>query len=101
MIALAWALEPDAWIAPSTHVISPLAGAALDVAAELEADEVLEVVLPHAARATVEMAMATAIEEVLRRFTGAFRIIRSAAKEPSIHITTPTTTAGSSPEDCE
>jgi len=97
VIALACALEPDAWIAPSTHVMSPVLAPAPDAPAELELDD--EVVLLHAAKATAEMVMARAIDEVLRRFTSAFRIIRSAAKKPSIHTTTRTKTAGSMPED--
>jgi hypothetical protein len=88
VIALAWALEPDAWIAPSTHEMPLLDESALEAAPELE------VVPLHAAKVTAEMAIARAIEEVLRRFTSAFRIVRSAANEPSIHITTCMRTSG-------
>ena len=93
-MALACALEPDAWIAPSTHEIPLLDAPALDAAPELE------VVLLHAAKVTAEMAMAMAIREVLRRFTSAFRIVRSAANEPSIHITTGIRTSETTYADC-
>jgi hypothetical protein len=92
-MALACALEPDAWIAPSTHEMPLLEASALDAAPELEA------VLLHAAKVTAEAAMAMAMAGVLRRFTGAFRIVRSAANEPSIHITTYMRTFGAACAD--
>jgi hypothetical protein len=94
VIAFACALEPEAWIAPSTHEIPLLDASPLDAAPELE------VVLLHALKVTAEMAMAMATRGVLRRFTSAFRIVRSAANEPSIHITTYMRTTGTKHADC-
>jgi hypothetical protein len=95
VIALAWALEPDARILPSTQVISPVAVPPLGAPVPEAPDEdELVVLLLHAAMATAAMATATAIEEVLRRFTSALRVVISAANGPQIHKITWMPTSG-------